>query len=138
MRAKRGLSFHYTNVLPANIILGRYHNYMQYLATWTDNIGSGNGSVDLNTRPPPTGMLYDNTTVQGSWIDVQNMTDVSNKYGRRVNNVSMAMPHGGVFQAVRDPINNIMQPQDLSVSSYPRHIQEPPLRFTSGLRRILR
>lgn len=62
-------------------------------------------------------MMYDNTTVQGSWINVKNMTDVSATYGRTVNNVSLAMPHSGVFAAARDPINGIMQPQDLSVSS---------------------
>ena len=30
-----------------------YHNYMQYLATWSGNIASGNGSSDLRRRPDP-------------------------------------------------------------------------------------
>ena len=34
-----------------------YHNYMQYLTTWVDNINSGNGSDDLNHRPAPVGMV---------------------------------------------------------------------------------
>lgn len=34
-----------------------YHNYMQYLTTWVDNIDSGNGSDDLNHRPAPVGMV---------------------------------------------------------------------------------
>ena len=65
-------------------------------------------------------MLHDNTTVQGSWIFVQNMTEISKEYSpsnysRIVTNVTMAMPHVGVFDAMRNPINNIMQPQDLEV-----------------------
>lgn len=63
-------------------------------------------------------MLYDNTTIKGSWInlvDDQNMTILSQKYNRIVNNITMAMPHPGVLQAAGDRINNILQPQDLSV-----------------------
>ena len=96
-------------------MLPRYHNYVQYLGSWTDAIASGNGSSNLTHRLPPTGMIYDNTTVQGSWINTQNMTEVSQKFGRIVNNVSMAMPHAGVIAAARDPVNRIMQPQDLNV-----------------------
>lgn len=63
-------------------------------------------------------MLYDNTTVKGSWINVQNnsLTQLSANYERIVNNVTMAMPHSGIFKAARDPRNGIVQPQDLSVS----------------------
>ena len=89
---------------------------MQYLSVWTDSIASGNGSADLSLRPNAVGMIYDNTTVQGSWINVVNMTDLSIQYNRTVLNVSMAMPHSGVFAAARDPLNSIMQPQDLNVS----------------------
>ena len=97
-----------------------YHNYMQYLGNWTDSISTGTGSADLARRPPPVGMLYDNTTVQGSWIFNNNMTETSqsfstSSYSRIVNNVTMAMPHAGLFAATRDPINNIMQPEDLDV-----------------------
>lgn len=45
------------------------------------------------------------------------MTQLSAKYNRIVNNVTMAMPHSGVFKAARDPRNGIVQPQDLSVSA---------------------
>ncbi|SLM38744.1 hypothetical protein LPUS_09061 [Lasallia pustulata] len=94
-----------------------YHNYLQYLATWVNDIDSGNASaVNLTQRPNAVGMLYDNTTVQGSWINVlqNNMTELSLHWNRTLTNVSMAMPHAGVFAAVRDPINRIMQPQDLN------------------------
>ena len=61
-------------------------------------------------------MLYDNTTVKGSWIQVSNMTELSKQWNRTVNNVTMAMPHSGIVKAARDPRNDIKQPQDLSVS----------------------
>ena len=65
-------------------------------------------------------MLYDNTTIQGSWISIYNTTELSQYYStsnfsRVVTNVTMAMPHAGVVGAMRDPINNILQPQDLEV-----------------------
>ncbi|KAL8764724.1 MAG: hypothetical protein Q9194_006878 [Teloschistes cf. exilis] len=96
-----------------------YHNYMQYLSDWTTIIAKGGKSADLAQRPLPVAMLYDNTTVQGSWIDIRNMTTLSKDfstadYDRVVINVSMAMPHSGVFSAARDPIKKIMQPQDLN------------------------
>ena len=95
----------------------RYHNYQQYLIQWTSNIDSGNGSDSLMERPRPIGMLYDNTTVQGSWIHEQNLTTLFQNFkNRTINNISMAMPHAGVFSAARDPLNNIIQPQDLNVS----------------------
>lgn len=95
----------------------RYHNYQQYLIQWTSNINSGNGSESLGERPTPIGMLYDNTTVQGSWIHEQNITELYREFNNRtINNISMAMPHAGVFSAARDPLNDILQPQDLNVS----------------------
>lgn len=63
-------------------------------------------------------MLYDNTTIKGSWTNLgqeQNMTSLFETHKRIVNNITMAMPHPGVLQAAGDPINNILQPQDLSV-----------------------
>ena len=63
-------------------------------------------------------MLYDNTTIKGSWINLvpeQDMTTLSLNQKRPVTNITMAMPHPGVLQAARDPINTILQPQDLSV-----------------------
>lgn len=93
-----------------------YHNYMQYLATWVDNIDTGNGSSNQGQRPDPVGMLYDNTTVKGSWMQVSenNMTTLSANFKRTVNNVTMAMPHAGVFAAAKDPINGIIQPRELN------------------------
>ncbi|KAI4128463.1 MAG: hypothetical protein LQ347_004173 [Umbilicaria vellea] len=52
-----------------------------------------------------------------AWINLpeNNMKELSLHWNRKVTNVSMAMPHSGVFAAVRDPINAVMQPQDLNV-----------------------
>ena len=93
-----------------------YHNYVQYLAAWVDNVSSGNGSDNMTQRPDPVGMLYDNTTLKGSWTNVQNMSLLSEQYQRIVNNVTMVMPHAGVVAAAMDPINGIIQPSDLNVS----------------------
>ncbi|KAL9599061.1 MAG: hypothetical protein Q9219_004095 [cf. Caloplaca sp. 3 TL-2023] len=95
-----------------------YHNYIQYLSNWTDAIARGTGSEDLSKRPAPVAMLYDNTTIQGSWIFRHDMKEISeiystDNYSRTVINVTMAMPHVGIFGAMRDPVNKILQPQDL-------------------------
>jgi hypothetical protein len=60
-------------------------------------------------------MLYDNTTVQGSWVmpNSSNVTASYDQFARVVNNVTMAMPHAGVIAAATDPGNNIMQPTEL-------------------------
>ena len=77
-------------------------------------------------------MLYDNTTVKGSWIQVWNMTEISNHWNRTVNNVTMALPHSGIVKAARDPRNDIIQPQDLSVSLHLGSDTQPapPARLT--------
>ena len=59
-------------------------------------------------------MLFDNTTIQGSWVDNRSMIADFTKFQRIVNNVSMSMPHAGVFAAARDEKNGIVQPSDLA------------------------
>ena len=99
------------------LTLPSYHNYLQYLALWTKHIAEGNGSSSLALRPNAVGLFYENTTIEGSWINVENMTELSDTHGGRIiNNITMAMPHVGVFAAARDPLNQIMQPEDLNVS----------------------
>ena len=92
-----------------------YHNYAQYLNNWDATTRLRNGSVLTPERPTPVGMLYDNTTVYGSWIHAEDMPSVSERYDRIVNNVTMAMPLTAVSAAVRDTVNGILQPQDLDV-----------------------
>ncbi|KAF7158923.1 hypothetical protein CNMCM5623_004102 [Aspergillus felis] len=92
-----------------------YHNYQAYISAWSDLAKSSNWtSSNLASRLPPTGSLYDNTTVTGSWIDIGNMTELSLKHGRMVNNVTAAMPHGGIIAAATDPRNGIRQPVDVT------------------------
>ena len=56
-------------------------------------------------------MLYDNTSVQGSWLDISPGMEISRQeYGRIVNNVTMVFPHSGVVAAARDQANGILQP----------------------------
>ncbi len=61
-------------------------------------------------------MLFDNTTVTGSWVqtNTSNLTAAYDKYSRIVNNVTMSMPHAGVFSAAHDAKNGILQPEDLA------------------------
>ncbi|KAL4972648.1 hypothetical protein BDW66DRAFT_162745 [Aspergillus desertorum] len=92
-----------------------YHNYQSFLQAWA-LIADGQepSPTDAASRPRPTGSVYDNTTVEGSWIDRVSLTDLSEKYGRIVHNVTAAMPHGGVIGAANHPDNKIIQPKDQS------------------------
>lgn len=93
---------------------------MQYLAQWSrvNEEGELSSFTNLTARPNAIGMLYGNTTVEGSWINVRDMAADSKKFGRIINNVTMAMPHAGVSAAAQDPSNNIIQPKELEVSTY--------------------
>lgn len=92
-----------------------YHNHQSWLSSWTDVALVGNGTRDLKTRTPGWALLNDNTTITAPWIET-NATDQTAWYlktGWIVNNVTMAMPHPGVVAAAIDPINSIMQPDEL-------------------------
>lgn len=112
-------SFFFSSVM---LKIARYHDYTLYLANWVNQLKGLNTSKPLDEdslteRPHPIAMMYDNITIHGSWINVKNVTQLSQKYGSRiVLDSTMAMPHPGIFAAARDPVNNIMQPQDVSVS----------------------
>lgn len=91
---------------------------MQYLDQWSrvNEEGELSSFTEMKARPNAIGMLYGNTTIEGSWMNVQDMAADSKSFGRIINNVTMAMPHAGVLAAARDPSNNIIQPMDLNVS----------------------
>ena len=94
-----------------------YHNSVQYLTTWQNiSVGGVGVSSDIAERPRPPAMLYDNTTVTGSWVQPQfsNMTALYEQYNRVINNVTMSMPHAGILTAAHDPINGILQPEKLA------------------------
>jgi hypothetical protein len=91
-----------------------YHNYQRYLANWNNAVVTGNGSTDQEKRPPGFGMLYENTTINAQWINTIDTVEVSRTHGRAINNVSLAMPHAGVFEAALAARNGILQPEELN------------------------
>jgi hypothetical protein len=87
-----------------------YHNYQRYMTFWSQLAASGNGTTVQQYRPPGFGLFNENVTVNATWIEIINTTDVSTKLGRIVNNVTLAFPHSGVVQAAQDSRNGIVQP----------------------------
>jgi hypothetical protein len=98
-----------------------FHNFKTFLTDWAHRLDVGNESISASTiqgRPAPTSTLFDNTTLLGQWITPshENITFDSAKWGRLVQNVTLAMPHANLFNAARDPKNHILQPEDLQGS----------------------
>lgn len=94
-----------------------YRNLMAFMEDWTNIYHNGSSNGDgLGGRPNGTTLLYDNTTMTSSWIEMQysNVTAHHETYGRIINNVTLAMPHPGVYAAAKNSINGILQPDDLS------------------------
>jgi len=95
-----------------------FSHLSSFLRDWAESVAAGNTTESVNGfegRPLPVAVLYDNTTINGQWItpSQENITQDSSRHGRLVENVTMAMPHAGIFKAVRDPANRILQPDDL-------------------------
>lgn len=69
----------------------------------------------LETRPIGKHNLFDNTTMDSAWIETEygDMAANFNAHKRVINNVTLAMPHAGVYAAATDPINSILQPSEL-------------------------
>lgn len=90
---------------------------MSFLTVW-DDINSNGTSVttDISQRPVGTALLYDNTTLTSAWIETRfsNTTENYETRGRIINNVTLAMPHPSVYDAATNPVNKILQPNDLS------------------------
>lgn len=72
-------------------------------------------------------------------VSENNMTTLSANFKRTVNNVTMAMPHSGVFAAAQDPINSIVQPRELNVrfNSYSTSLLYIPFKLTGVICRGL-
>ncbi|KAG8168619.1 hypothetical protein KVR01_001368 [Diaporthe batatas] len=93
-----------------------HRNLQNFMATWRDmGYNGSSASRDMALRPAPQTMLYDNITMIGSWIEAQysDTEETSKVYDRVVNNVSLALPHPGVYKAATNDKNNILQPSDL-------------------------
>ena len=69
----------------------------------------------IGHRPRGMHNLLDNTTMTSTWIE-KGYSDVTNNFQihkRIINNVTLALPHPGVYYAATDRINSILQPIDL-------------------------
>lgn len=94
-----------------------YRNLIGFLTTWTDiNQNGTSRETNLAHRPPGTTLLYDNTTLISSWIETEhsNVTAHFEEHGRIINNVTLAVPHPGVYAAATNQKNGILQPEDLA------------------------
>ncbi|KAG6014834.1 hypothetical protein E4U54_004805, partial [Claviceps lovelessii] len=94
-----------------------HRNLFAFMSTWADIKENGTSvAQELKDRPTGKHSLYENTTMTGAWTETQygNVTRNFEKYGRIINNVTMAMPHPGVYAAATAPENAIMQPVDLA------------------------
>lgn len=94
-----------------------YRNFITFLNTWDQINAAGTGvGDDIRGRPVGTTLLHDNITMTSAWIETENsnMTKLFEKYSRIINNVTLAMPHPGVYAAATEPVNGILQPDDLS------------------------
>lgn len=97
-----------------------YHNYLTFLANWTIINGNGNGtgtSTRLAERPQIMGLVFDNTSVTGAWVETPSSDMPANykRWKRVINNVTMSFPHSNVLRAARDKKNRavIIQPEEL-------------------------
>lgn len=93
-----------------------YRNLLSFMSAWHDINYRGNAaSHDIVGRPNAQAMLYDNITMHGSWIEAQysNASESFETHQRIINNISMALPHPGVYKAATNDDNNILQPSDL-------------------------
>ncbi|PNP61144.1 hypothetical protein FNYG_14232 [Fusarium nygamai] len=94
-----------------------YRNLLNYMNMWTNLNQNGTKiSSDLKKRPGGTTLLHDNTTLYSSWIETEH-GDVEAHFeetGRIINNVTLALPHPGVYGASKLKVNGILQPDDLA------------------------
>lgn len=79
-----------------------------YLTAWND---IGNHTPIQSQRLAP--WTIDRSTqgqINGSWVQSVNMTDAFIRFGRVVNNVTLAIAHPGILKAARNSSNSIAQP----------------------------
>ncbi|KAI4724334.1 hypothetical protein E4T49_07930 [Aureobasidium sp. EXF-10728] len=88
-----------------------YYDFSNFYTVWSEIALNGEGSGDLSRRPEAASLLYANTTVAGSWVEIVDVGHNYQRYGRIINNITLAMPHAGVPAAAHDERNGIIQPQ---------------------------
>ncbi|KAH6655455.1 hypothetical protein BKA67DRAFT_690250 [Truncatella angustata] len=96
-----------------------YRNLLAFMGSWQtldQNDTVLQSTTDIQARPAGTALLYDNTTLYSTWVDAE-FSDPAKQFEtskRIINNVTLSMPHPGVYAAATDPVNGILQPNDLS------------------------
>ncbi|RSL87118.1 hypothetical protein CEP51_002411 [Fusarium floridanum] len=88
------------------------HDLYSYLTDWNNTDTTGLEFVD---RPAGSTMVDNNVTMQASWVDAKykDVPELYKKWGRIVDNATIALPHPRVWEAFRSPANGILQPEDL-------------------------
>ncbi|KAI8633886.1 hypothetical protein F5Y19DRAFT_256828 [Xylariaceae sp. FL1651] len=93
-----------------------YHSLIAFMKEWDDiSISESSTMNQITQRPTGKHNLFDNTTMDSSWIETEFGDTAANfdTHKRIINNVTLAMPHAGVYAAATDPVNGILQPNDL-------------------------
>lgn len=83
------------------------YNEQTFLATWSEFLEPGNDTSNQEQRPAVVGLQYENATVVPQWINVINTTEVSSLHRRVINNVTLALPHIGVVDAIQNQRNRM-------------------------------
>ncbi|KAK7951812.1 uncharacterized protein PG986_007540 [Apiospora aurea] len=96
-----------------------YRNLLSFMKSWQtlgNNATLEPPGMDMQSRPVGTAILYDNTTLTSAWVNTEysDPQKAFDAHKRIVNNVTLAMPHPGVYAAATDPRNKILQPRELS------------------------
>ncbi|KAK7965136.1 hypothetical protein PG988_010140 [Apiospora saccharicola] len=96
-----------------------YRNLLSFMKDWQTLDGNGTAwspDTNMKSRPVGTAILYDNTTLTSAWVNTgfSDPKKAFDAHKRIVNNVTLAMPHPGVYAAATNPRNKILQPSDLS------------------------
>ncbi|KAI1325124.1 hypothetical protein F5Y16DRAFT_378895 [Xylariaceae sp. FL0255] len=97
-----------------------YHSFIAFMTEWQTINDAGNKTNSsmgvLSGRPTGTASLNDNTTIGTTWIETQygDVAANSKSFNRIINNVTLAIPHPGVYSVATDRVNGILQPDELS------------------------
>ncbi|PVH71798.1 hypothetical protein DL98DRAFT_596594 [Cadophora sp. DSE1049] len=96
-----------------------YTDLNSWLDIWADIEANGIGAPDdLKYRPTAISSIFPNATVKGSWVQTQAYSVPNNyaKFGRIINNVTLSMPHSGVYSASEQPRNQITSARSIHAS----------------------
>lgn len=83
------------------------YNQAEFLADWNAITQTPNVTSDQSKRPARIALPYANATLVPQWIGNINTTELSRKFQRVINNVSLALPHVGVVNSVHEQRNSM-------------------------------